>query len=321
MRDLKILRTRLVQLGGLAQLIDEAVLELKARETDLRVGRAPEAAQSPGRQAERPEGESALAQSRARRAGEAAQTIADQELTIFYLRQKVERLRERLASGGADPGDGDELFRAQTEARFYEQMNAELVAERQALREEAARGAERVRTLEAQVEADRRRIEELTQKTEAQERLTEELRAQARELRQVVERQAADGLAHFRTEQEAETLRRQVAQLEEQRTRYLDHIQEIETQMSAAKQESAALSQTARLATEKYERLHSRVRDLLLANKSQLSRLRGQTERVWEENQELRERLSLRQRLAAAQCPALEELAADERPDLESADY
>lgn len=209
-----------------------------------------------------------------RRAGDAAQTIADQELTIFYLRQKVERLRERLAAGGVDPGDGDELFQAQTEARFYEQMNAELVAERQALREEKEHGAERVRALEAQMEADRRRIEELTRKTEAQERLVEELRTQTRELRQVVERQAADGLVHFRTEQEAETLRRQVAQLEEQRTRYLDHIQEIELQMSAAKQESAVLSQTARLSTERYERLRSRVRDLLLADKSQLARLR-----------------------------------------------
>ena len=221
-RDLKILRTRLVQFSGLVQLVDEAVLELRARETDLRTTRAPAKRQEPEKQ---PEAESPA---RSRRPGEAAQTIADQELTIFYLRQKVERLRERLAAGGADPGDGDELFRAQTEARFYEQMNAELVAERQDLREKNTRETERVRALEAQAEVDRRRIEELTRRTEAQDRLTEELRIQTHELRQVVERQAADGLAHFRTEQEAETLRRQVAQLEEQRTRYLDHIQEIE---------------------------------------------------------------------------------------------
>ena len=318
-RDLKILRTRLVQFSGLVQLVDEAVLELRARETDLRAARAPEKGQETERHPEKTEAKETP--SRSRCAGEAAQTIADQELTIFYLRQKVERLRERLAAGGADPGDGDELFRAQTEARFYEQMNAELVAERQALREESARGAERVSALEAQAETDRRRIEELTRRAEAQERLAEELRAQTRELRQVVERQAADGLAHFRTEQEAETLRRQVAQLEEQRTRYLDHIQEIELQMSATKQENAALSRDARLATEKYERLRSRVRDLLLADKSQLARLRGQTERVWEENQELHERLSLRQKLAAAPPPELEELAGDERPDLEGADY
>lgn len=41
-RDLKILRTRLVQFSGLAQLVDEAVLGLRARETDLRTARAPE---------------------------------------------------------------------------------------------------------------------------------------------------------------------------------------------------------------------------------------------------------------------------------------
>ena len=319
MRDLKILRTRLVQFSGLVQLVDEAVLELRARETDLRAARAPEKGQETERHPEKTEAKETP--SKSRRAGEAAQTIADQELTIFYLRQKVERLRERLAAGGADPGDGDELFRAQTEARFYEQMNAELVAERQALREENARGTEQISALEAQAETDRRRIEELTRRAEAQERLADELRAQTRELRQVVERQAADGLAHFRTEQEAETLRHQVAQLEEQRTRYLDHIQEIELQMSATKQENAALSRDARLATEKYERLRSRVRDLLLADKSQLARLRGQAERVWEENQELHERLSLRQKLAAAPPPELEELAGDERSDLEGADY
>lgn len=41
-RDLKILRTRLVQFSGLVQLVDEAVLGLRARETDLRTTRAPE---------------------------------------------------------------------------------------------------------------------------------------------------------------------------------------------------------------------------------------------------------------------------------------
>lgn len=63
------------------------------------------------------------------------------------------------------------------------------------------------------------------------------------------------------------------------------------------------------------------MRDLLLADKSQFARLRDQTARVWEENRDLRERLSLRQRLAAAPRPELEELAVDERPDLEGADY
>ena len=46
-RDLKILRTRLVQFSGLVQLVDEAVLELRARETDLRTTRAPAKRQEP----------------------------------------------------------------------------------------------------------------------------------------------------------------------------------------------------------------------------------------------------------------------------------
>ena len=237
----------------------------------------------------------------------------------------MERLRERLADGGADGGaEADQLFQAQTEAQFYERMNAELVADKQALQEEGDRRAERIRELEAQAEEDRQTIDRLTKKAEAQERLVGELRAQTDELRQVVERQAADSLTLFRAEQDAETLRRQVDQLEKQRTRYLDHIQEIELQMSQTKQENVVLGQTAKLATTRYERLRSRVRDLLLTNQSQLARLREQFALVRDENEQLRERLAIRKAMEAPQKPVpLEELAADEQPatNLDGADY